>query len=172
MKKFFALALALIMCLSVSAFAETDVYKTLMGDCVDWNNYDAPEADEDSVTVWRTEKAAPAFDFVVNLQGDIVVEINGKTVYQNLLDLGWSSNMPETADAMYSYINSCNAPDGKWMTISLCNPTEAAMPIAETFVTSVSFDKEYAPEFELNGITFASTIADVTAAFGEPYYLY
>lgn len=172
MKKFFALILALVMCLSVCAFAEIDAYKTLLGDCVDWNNYDAPDADEDSVTIWRTEKTAPVFDFVVTLQDGTVVEINGKTVYQNLLDLGWSSNMPETADAMYSYINSCTAPDGKWVTISLCNPTEAAMPIAETFVTSISFDKDYAPDFDLSGLSFASTIADVTAVFGEPYYVY
>jgi len=172
MKKWFSLFLVLAICLSASAFAELDVYKDMIGSAIKLENYSDPEVDEYSATYVRKEAAVAAFDFVIAMDGGPVLELNGKTVYQDLLNSGWKSDMPETAEGYYSYFNSCFAPDESWISITLSNPTEGSMPIAETYVTGATISAGFSSDFDLSGICFDSTVADVVNAFGEPYRFY
>lgn len=49
---------------------------------------------------------------------------------------------------------------------------EGSMLLAETYVTGATISAGFSSDFDLSGISFDSTVADVANAFGEPYRFY
>lgn len=155
-----------------------EVCKALLGDCVNLDDYDEPEYndDRDSVSICQFNNIAGTFAYQLSLDAGADISLNGVTTYQDLLDAGWSANMPETAEGHYRYINSASGPDGNfngpWFTITVFNASENSAPIGEGYITSVGLEIKYAGDFSLSGITAASSVSDVIRMFGEPYYIY
>lgn len=155
-----------------------EVCKALLGDSLDLESYGEPECDEDgdSVSFFGYEKVCAAFDYQLSLAAGADISLNGVTTYQELLDAGWSANMPETAEGHYRYINSASGSEGifngPWFTITVFNASENSAPIGEGYITGVGLEVKYAGDFELSGITADSSVADVVRVFGEPYYIY
>lgn len=167
MKKL-CILLLLLLCLGVSANAEVSDYHTLIDGAINLDNYNAPNVSDTWVSIYRTENTEPAFDFTVNI-ADATITLDGSTQYQKLLDLGWSGDMPKNARAMNLYDRNCYLPDGSTFRIAVLNPTQKNFPIAEATLYSITLTSPDAPAFDLNGISFDSTIADVVSVFGEPY---
>lgn len=167
MKKLCVLILLLLLCLGVSASAEVSDYHTLIDGAINLENYNAPNASDTAVFIYRTEQPDITFDFTVSI-ADATITLDGSTQYQKLLDLGWSGDMPKNARALNLYDRDCYLPDGSFFNISVINPTKKNFPFVEATLYSITLTSPDSPAFVLNGISFDSTIADVVSVLGEP----
>lgn len=151
-----------------------DICLALLGDNIDLNDYEEPEAEEESVCIYHNDwldYTAEAFDYTMTIDGTTFTM--GKTTYQEMMDKGWkaTANMPESADAYNYYIPNCKK-DSTQFAICLLNPNDSELPIEDTILTGITMEIQYGGSFDISGIHENATVADVIHAFGAPYYIY
>lgn len=146
-----------------------EIVETLVGDSLDLSIYEV-ETDEDGISYVNLEQKG-SFPHEITFSG-MRLQLDGVTTYQDLLEAGWNSNLPETADANYQYINTATGPEEQRLTITAANLNDEPIAIGETCLTSVMGIIKNSGGFTLGSITENSTISDVLKAIGTPDYLY
>lgn len=146
-----------------------EIVESLIGDSLDLSIYEV-ETDEDSITYSKKDQYA-SFPYAITLYG-MDLQLDGVSTYQDVLDGGWTFNMPETADASHYYLNSVRGSDGNYLSISLVNLKDEAIAIEEAYLYRVNGDIENGATFSFGTITESSSLADAIQAFGAPYRLH
>lgn len=146
-----------------------EIVETLVGDILDLSIYEVEE-DEDGISYTNLEQKG-SFPHEITFSG-MRFQLDGVTTYQDLLDAGWNSNMPETADANYRYLDTTTGPEGQRLTITATNLNDEPIAIEETYLTSVMGIIKNSGGFTFGNLTENSTISDVLKAIGTPRYLY
>lgn len=146
-----------------------EIVETMVGDLLDLSAYEVDE-DEDSISYYYYDQHG-SFPYEITIS-ELNLQLNGVTTYQDLLDAGWYSNMPETADASCALINTLVGPEGQHITISLGNVNDEEIAIGETYLLGVTGQVKNCGGFTIGDLTENSTISDVINAIGTPYYLY
>lgn len=143
-----------------------EIAESLVGDSLDLSIYEV-DKDEDSISYFSFGQSG-TFPYEITISG-LKLQFDGVTTYQDVLNAGWSSNMPETADASYRYINTLVGPEGEHFAVDLTNVKEEAIPIEETYVMGITAGIKDNSGFTFGSITEKSTISDVIKAIGTPY---
>lgn len=143
----------------------------MLGDSLNLDNYDEPEVEDGKVYLYQSEDIESELDYVVTIMEDLDICLDGVTTCQDLTDAGFAFNFPETVEGLNRYSGTCKHESGAWFTSTIVNPNEGAKPVGECYVTMITVIPQYVGDFEVNGINASSTIADVIAAYGEPYYV-
>lgn len=138
---------------------------------LDLSNYDEPDADEESVDLNHSDLQKLALDYVVSVADGDVFEL--PCLFQEMLDAGWSATMsiPEELEKNTYTTSWLENEDGQTFAVSVYNVSEDTLPIGECYVAFVQINAEVT-EFEIDGITNRSTVADVIEAMGEPHNIY
>lgn len=144
-----------------------EIVKTMVGDLLDLSAYEVVNEDEDIISYCNLDLYT-SFPYEITIY-DMKFQLDGVSTYQDVLDNGWTFDMPETADAYYSYSHRLRGADGEYLRITLTNPKDEAIPMEEAYLTRVDGDIENGATFTLGTITEKSSPADVIQAFGTPY---
>lgn len=152
-----------------AAGAPQAIVESLVGNSLDLSIYEM-EKDEDSLFYYNSDQYG-SFPYEITISG-ITLHLNGVTTYQDVLDAGWNANMPETADANYSYIGPLAGPEDRHFTITLDNVNDEAIAMGETYLLAVTGSIKYCGSFTYGGLTENSTVSDVIKAIGTPYSVY
>lgn len=147
------------------------VVKEILGDAIsldDYELYSEPE-DEEYVHLYLLDGERIEMDYTITLDDGTTIQM--PMVYGELLDAGWTSSVQWEEQAKANSLGSAahtNA-NGKTISVSIINPTDETMNLADIWINQVTMGGDYTEEFDIHGIRAGSTIADVVAAWGNPY---
>lgn len=152
----------------------TSRFEAAVAEYIDLGNYEAPEVEDGSISLFMEEyDTYSELNYVVTFGNGTSVQLPVR--YQELLDDGWISNssVPDAFPANSLTGAAHTGTDGGTAGFTLMNPTEGILTLAESWVTSVHVGGSYTESFTVAGsITAESTFDDVVAVLGEPYYVY
>lgn len=145
------------------------VVKEILGNAISLADYELSYQDEEMVTLYLLDGEYIELDYTFSLDDGTTITL--PMVYGELLDAGWTSSVQweERAKANTVGFAAHTNANGNTIYITIQNPTDETMNLADIWINQVSMGRDYTEGFNIHGISAGSTIADVVAAWGNPY---
>lgn len=143
--------------------------KGILGSAVSLDDYELFSQDEDYVTLYSLDGERIELDYTVDLDDGTTIQL--PMVYGELLDAGWTSSVQWKSAVEGNSMGSAshaNA-EGETIYLAIINPTSKSMYLTDIWINQVQVGGDYTEGFDIHGVSAGSTIADVVAAWGNPY---
>lgn len=147
--------------------------KAIVGTAVDLNAYEVRYVDEEQARLMLIDEENTVLDYVITVGEGTRLQL--PCAYSEALNAGWVSSVEweENQEGNTLGTDTHSDASGNTINITIQNPTEETMNLADLWITSVTAGNglDYTAAFDVSGISEGSTMANVVSAVGLPAYI-